>query len=61
MNKIILGLKSRTVWSIILGYVVMAEPILPVNVKSVIGAVLVILGVVFKLYPSQNYTTPSQG
>lgn len=60
MNKIILALKSRTTWTIVLGWIVTAEPLLPPQWKAFVDAVIGLLAVYFHVNPSQNYDQGQQ-
>lgn len=55
MDKIILALKSRTVWTTILNLVVMLAPVLPPAWKDLVGSVLALLAIYFHVSPSQSY------
>ena len=58
-NKIVLALKSRTVWSLIVLFVVNGisgiHDSIPSNWLTLVDGVLGILTVYFKINPSQNY------
>lgn len=56
MNKILLVLKSRTTWTIVLSWIVMTEPLLPIQWKALIDAVLALIAMYFHVNPSQNYS-----
>ena len=61
MNKVMLALKSRTFWTVIVMLVFNLIPHLPVDqsVKDLVNSILTLLVAYFHLNPSQDYTTPT--
>lgn len=61
MNKILLGLKSRTVWTIIALFVINGfqgiSSLVPPAALDTINAILGVVAIYFKINPSQNYNT----
>lgn len=60
MSKIILALKSRTIWTSVVLFLVNATPmfnsVLPPEWKALVDAILGLLVAYFHLNPSQGYT-----
>lgn len=60
MNKIILALKSRTVWTVIvmflIGGVNAVASFIPAGLETPVMGALALLAAYFKVTPSQNYT-----
>ena len=61
MTKIMLALKSRTFWTVVVMLIVNLIPHLPVSqpLKDLINSILTLLAVYFHVNPSQNYSVPN--
>lgn len=59
MKTLILALKSRTVWTILVMFLIgglnAINPFIPVYAVPYVQGFLALLATYFKMYPSQNY------
>ena len=59
MNKVLLALKSKTAWTIVLAIVVNTinanKQFIPTNILDIVNPILGLMATYFHVNPSQNY------